>query len=121
MFMPKKNNLKYQLKRTHRGGNDARAVQLAGSGVKTAVISVPVRYIHSPSGIMDEEDFEKQRWMDNLKNEKRMLTLLRGLVYMLTPGSELVCMVSHNPISMGKDNRIQLQDLRRSKKAGKVR
>ena len=59
--------------------------------------------------------------MDNLKNEKRMLTLLRGLVYMLTPGSELVCMVSHNPISMGKDNRIQLQNLRRSKKAGKVR
>lgn len=71
--------------------------------------------------LKDEEDFEKQRWMDNLKNEKRMLTLLRGLVHMLTPGYELLCMVSHNPISMGKDNRIQLQDLRRNKKAGKVR
>ena len=56
--LAKENNLKYQLKRTHRGGNDARVVQLAGSGVKTAVISVPVRYIHSPSGIMDSEDFE---------------------------------------------------------------
>ena len=59
--------------------------------------------------------------MDNLKNEKRMLTLLRGLVHMLIPGFGLLCMVSHNPFLMGKDNRIQLQDLRRSKKAGKVR
>ena len=69
----------------------------------------------------DEEDFEKQRWMGNLKNEKRMLTLLRGVGHMLTLGYELLCIVSHNPFSMGKDNRIQLQDLRRSKKAGKVR
>lgn len=56
--LAEKNGIRYQLKRTHRGGNDSRAVQLAGAGVKTAAISVPVRYIHSPSGIMDGDDYE---------------------------------------------------------------
>ncbi len=53
-----KNGIKYQLKRTHKGGNDASAVQLAGSGVKAAVISVPLRYIHSPASVMDKADCE---------------------------------------------------------------
>ena len=56
--LAQRKGIKYQLKRTHRGGNDSAAVQLAGNGVKSAAISVPVRYIHSPAGIMDEQDFE---------------------------------------------------------------
>ena len=52
------NSVKYQLKKTHRGGNDSSAVQSAGIGSVTAVISLPVRYIHSPTGVMDTDDYE---------------------------------------------------------------
>ena len=41
------NNIKIQYKQTTLGGNDAGAIQLSEAGVKTAVISVPCRYIHS--------------------------------------------------------------------------
>ena len=52
------NNISLQYKRTNRGGNDAGKVQVAGEGVKTAVLSVPVRYIHSPVSVMDLRDLE---------------------------------------------------------------
>lgn len=54
----KENNLPVQFKRTGNGGNDAGAVQIAGSGVRTAVMSLPCRYIHSPVSMMDKNDFE---------------------------------------------------------------
>lgn len=47
-----------QLKRTGNGGNEAGAVQVNGTGVKTAVISVPCRYIHSPVSVLDKTDLE---------------------------------------------------------------
>ena len=56
--LAKENNIKLQVKRTGRGGNDAGAVQVSGVGVKTSVISVPVRYIHSPVSVMDLRDYE---------------------------------------------------------------
>lgn len=54
----KENNIKLQYKRTNRGGNDAGAVQISSFGVKTSVVSVPLRYIHSPVSIMDLRDYE---------------------------------------------------------------
>ena len=48
----------YQMKRTMTGGNDAGMIQRTHEGVKTGVVSVPVRYIHSPAAIMDVTDFE---------------------------------------------------------------
>lgn len=48
----------YQIKRTMTGGNDAGMIQLAHEGVKTGVVSVPVRYIHSPASMMDIKDYE---------------------------------------------------------------
>lgn len=40
------------------GGTDAGAIHLSRGGVLTGVISVPCRYIHSPSSVMDLRDLE---------------------------------------------------------------
>ncbi len=53
-----KNGIKVQYKQTTTGGNDAGQIQRTGSGVKTASISVPCRYIHSPVSVMSRSDFE---------------------------------------------------------------
>jgi endoglucanase len=39
-------------------GTDARAIQLVRGGVACGVISVPLRYMHTPSEIVDLEDIE---------------------------------------------------------------
>ena len=54
----KKNMIPVQFKKTATGGNDAGAIHLSGTGVKTAAISVPARYIHSPSSVIDKSDYE---------------------------------------------------------------
>lgn len=46
-----------QIKENVSGGNDAGRIHLSGEGVPTAVISIPCRYIHSPSSVMDMNDF----------------------------------------------------------------
>ena len=38
------------------GGNDAGAFQRAGEGAYTAAVSLPCRYIHSPSSVLKEQD-----------------------------------------------------------------
>ncbi len=53
-----KNNIRVQYKQTTTGGNDAGQIQRTGTGVKTASISVPCRYIHSPVSVMSRSDFE---------------------------------------------------------------
>ena len=53
----KEKNIDVQYKRTNSGGNDARAIQIAGNGVKTAAVSVPCRYLHSPAGIISKKDY----------------------------------------------------------------
>ena len=53
-----KNGIKVQYKQTTTGGNDAGQIQRTGVGVKTASISVPCRYIHSPVSVMSRSDFE---------------------------------------------------------------
>lgn len=59
--LAKKNDIKLQIKRTNKGGNDAGTVQVARDGTKTAVISVPLRYIHSPVSVMDKRDYESAK------------------------------------------------------------
>ena len=56
--LAEENNIKVQFKRTTTGGNDAGKIQLTGSGVKVASISVPCRYIHSPVSVMSKKDYE---------------------------------------------------------------
>jgi endoglucanase len=53
----KQANLPYQFKRPGIGGTDAGAVHLARSGVRSAVVSVPARYIHAPAAVLELADF----------------------------------------------------------------
>lgn len=41
------------------GGNDAGAIQSARGGVRVAAVSLPCRYIHSPSCVLSEKDVEQ--------------------------------------------------------------
>ena len=52
----KENNIPLQIKRTSMGGTDAGAIQRSGIGVKTAVLAVPCRYLHSPVSVMNKDD-----------------------------------------------------------------
>ena len=52
----KKNNISYQLEIMNDGGTDAGAISLSGTGVKTGGISIPARYIHSPSEMVSKKD-----------------------------------------------------------------
>ncbi|MCX7625651.1 MAG: M42 family metallopeptidase [Candidatus Sumerlaeaceae bacterium] len=52
------NNLPYQFKRPIFGGTNAARIQTTRAGVATAIVSVPCRYIHSPSSIMRIADYE---------------------------------------------------------------
>lgn len=56
----KENNIPYQLEGDPRPtGTDARAIQVARAGVATGLISIPLRYMHTPSEMVDLEDVER--------------------------------------------------------------
>ncbi|MCB9451026.1 MAG: M42 family metallopeptidase [Anaerolineaceae bacterium] len=51
------NSIPYQLKTALGGGTDAGAIHQANAGVPSAVISMPCRYIHSPSAYLSRDDY----------------------------------------------------------------
>lgn len=51
--------IKVQPKSMVAGGNDAGAMQLAGVGCKVAAVSLPCRYIHSESCVLNKADLEQ--------------------------------------------------------------
>ena len=53
-----KAKIPYQLEILERGGTDGRAIQLTRAGVPTGCISIPCRYVHSPSEMIDIHDVE---------------------------------------------------------------
>lgn len=54
------NGIRHQVKRSVSGGNDAGVIQRARGGVATVVLSVPCRYIHSPSSVIKYSDVDDQ-------------------------------------------------------------
>lgn len=54
----KKNTIPYQLEVMTEGGTDAGAIHIGRSGVKTGGISIPTRYIHSPSEMVSMNDID---------------------------------------------------------------
>lgn len=48
----------YQFKRTGSGGNNAGAIGVAGTGVKTLAMAVPCRYLHTSSCVIAKKDLE---------------------------------------------------------------
>lgn len=53
-----KNKIPYQREVLLIGSTDARAIQLARAGVPAGCISIPVRYVHSPSEMVDFSDVQ---------------------------------------------------------------
>jgi endoglucanase len=49
-------NIPYQMEVLLRGSTDARSIQLARSGVPVSALSIPTRYAHSPSEMIDYND-----------------------------------------------------------------
>lgn len=50
----------YQLEADPRPtGTDARAIQVGRAGVATGLVSIPLRYMHTPSELVDLEDVER--------------------------------------------------------------
>ena len=62
-----KNKIPYQREVLLFGGTDAQAIQVARAGVPSGCISIPTRYVHSPSEMVDYSD---------VQNSVRLLTTL---------------------------------------------
>ena len=58
--------VKVQTKTMVAGGNDARAIHKSGSGVRTIAVSLPCRYLHSPSCVIKLSDAEHVRNLTEL-------------------------------------------------------
>lgn len=66
-----KNNIKFQYKLTTRGGNDAGVISYYNGGVKTAVLSLPGRYIHSPVSVISKSDYRAmEKLVEKILEEK---------------------------------------------------
>ena len=48
----------HQFKQPNIGGTDAGAIQHARDGIPSVTLAVPCRYIHSPAGILNLDDFD---------------------------------------------------------------
>lgn len=59
----KSRNIPWQFKASTAGGNDSGIIHLVDGGIKTASVSVPCRYFHSPSCVVDKRDIESCRKM----------------------------------------------------------
>ncbi|HPF19021.1 MAG TPA: M42 family metallopeptidase [Bacillota bacterium] len=76
--LAEKHGIPWQTKRTISGGTDASAIQTTAGGVRVASISVPVRYIHTPSSTASLNDCEQlyvlaERFIETIANEKEDL------------------------------------------------
>lgn len=54
----KKHNIKCQTKLKIAGGTDASKIQKSGQGVRVCALSLPTRYIHTPTSVANCEDME---------------------------------------------------------------
>jgi endoglucanase len=48
----------YQMEVLTRGGTDSGAIHLSRAGTPSGVVSIPTRYVHSPSEMVDLDDIE---------------------------------------------------------------
>lgn len=56
----KRAQIPYQIEADPRPtGTDARAIQVGRAGVATGLVSIPLRYMHTPSELVDLEDVER--------------------------------------------------------------
>lgn len=55
------NSIPVQTKTAVAGGNDAGSIQTSGKGAKVMALSLPCRYIHSPSSVVKQSDIDNTR------------------------------------------------------------
>lgn len=53
-----KNKIPYQLEVLDIGSTDARAMQISKAGMPSGALSIPCRYVHSPSEVVDMQDIK---------------------------------------------------------------
>jgi len=56
--LARERGIEYQLEVLNRGGTDAGAIHLTKTGVPSGGISIPARYIHSNTEVVDERDVD---------------------------------------------------------------
>ena len=56
--LAEENQIPWQTKEYIAGGNDARSIQRSKAGVRVAVVSAAVRYLHAPASVGSVADFE---------------------------------------------------------------
>lgn len=61
LHLAQEKGIPHQVKRAVAGGNDSGAFQREGRAKRTVVLSVPCRYIHSPSSVIKYSDVLSQR------------------------------------------------------------
>ncbi len=61
MDTAKQNSIKAQTKTRIAGGNDAQSIQTTHGGTRVIAISVPCRYIHSGSCVVNKDDIRETR------------------------------------------------------------
>lgn len=52
------NNIKVQVKEIVSGGNDSGAIHTTAMGIETLAISLPCRYLHTPSSVICYDDYQ---------------------------------------------------------------
>lgn len=70
----KANGIPVQTKTLIAGGNDGGSIHVSRGGVRTCAISVPCRYLHSPSCVIKESDFNAV-----MSLAKKMLSAAAGI------------------------------------------
>ncbi|MBQ5816147.1 MAG: M42 family metallopeptidase [Oscillospiraceae bacterium] len=58
MKTAEENNIPAQVKRAVAGANDSASIHKTAGGVKTAAISLPCRYLHTPNCLIDKADLD---------------------------------------------------------------
>ncbi len=57
--LAEKHGIKAQVKSLVAGGNNAGVIHKTAGGIKTITVSLPCRYLHSPSCVLNKEDIEE--------------------------------------------------------------
>lgn len=67
--LAKRHGIAVQHKTLVAGGNDAAAIHRSGGGVKTIAVSIPCRYLHSQSCVLQVADYQNVRTLVRVLSE----------------------------------------------------
>ena len=68
--LAEKNGIKAQVKSLVAGGNNAGVIHKTAGGVKTIAVSLPCRYLHSPSCVLKKDDIEESAKLIRVLSEE---------------------------------------------------